>query len=145
MTVLVHARRGGAREVHQTGEEHVPSMRKCSKVCCRNKRTLFNGRWLPPRLRFQPFPVATMMDSVTENIRKEAPWHVMFADDVVLCAREKDVLELELELWRGGLEKRGMKVSREKTQHMCLNGTPLGSVKMQMGMRPHTKRPCEKR
>ena len=24
------------------------------------------------------------------NIRKEAPWHVMLADDVVLCAREKN-------------------------------------------------------
>ena len=71
------------------------------------------------------------MDSLTENIRKEAPWQMMFADDVVLCAREKDVLELELEQWREALEKRGMKVSRAKTEYMCLNGTPLGSVKMQ--------------
>ena len=55
----------------------------------------------------------------------------MFTDDVVLCAREKDVLELELEQWREALEKRGMKVSRAKTEYMCLNGTPLGSVKMQ--------------
>ena len=31
-TVLVHARQGGAREVHQTGEGHVPS-RNCSEVC----------------------------------------------------------------------------------------------------------------
>ena len=35
----------------------------------------------------------------------------MFADDVVLCAREKDVLEVELEQWREALEKRRMKVS----------------------------------
>ena len=47
-----------------------------------------------------------------ENIRKEAPRQMMFADDVVLCAREKCVLELELEQWREALEKRGMKVSR---------------------------------
>ena len=39
----------------------------------------------------------------------------MFPDDVVLCTREKDVLELELEQWREALEKRGMKVSRGKT------------------------------
>ena len=56
---------------------------------------------------------------------------MMFADDVVLCAREKDVLELELEQWREALEKRGMKVSRAKPEYMCLNGTPLGSVMMQ--------------
>ncbi len=30
----------------------------------------------------------------------------MFADDVVLCAREKDVLELELEQWREALGPR---------------------------------------
>ena len=39
---------------------------------------------------------AITMDSLTENIRKEAHWQMMFADDVVLCAREKDVLGLEL-------------------------------------------------
>ena len=55
-----------------------------------------------------------------ENIRKEAPWQMMFADDVVLCAREKDVLEVELEQWREALGKRGMKVSRANTEYMCL-------------------------
>ena len=56
---------------------------------------------------------------------------MMFADDVVLCPREKDVLESELEQWREALEKIGMKMSRAKTEYMCLNGTPLGSVKKQ--------------
>ena len=41
------------------------------------------------------------------------------------------MLELELGQWREALEKRGMKVSRAKTEYMCLNETPLGSVKMQ--------------
>ena len=61
---------------------------------------------------------------------------MMFADDVVLCARENDVLELELEQWREALEKRGMKVSRAKTEYMCLNGTPFGSVNMQSTQLP---------
>ena len=76
------------------------------------------------------------MDSLTENIRKEAPWQMMFADDVVLCTKEKYVQDLELEQWREALEKRGMKVSRAKTECMCLNGTPLGSVKMQSDQLP---------
>ena len=54
----------------------------------------------------------------------------MFAHDVVLCASEKDVLELEPEQWREAMVKRGMKVSMAKTEYMCLNGTPLGSVHM---------------
>ena len=65
---------------------------------------------------FSPFLFAIMMDSLTENIRKECSRMTMFADDVVLCAREKDVLELELEQWREALEKGGMKVSRAKTE-----------------------------
>ena len=36
-------------------------------------------------------------DGFVENITKEAQWQIMLADDVVLCAREKYVLELELE------------------------------------------------
>ena len=41
---------------------------------------------------------------------------MMFADDVVLCARETDVLELELGQRREALEKKGMKVSSAKTE-----------------------------
>ena len=55
---------------------------------------------------------------------------MMFADDVVLCARATDMLELELDQWRQSLEKRGMEVSRAKTEYMCLNGTTLKSVNM---------------
>ena len=61
---------------------------------------------------------------------------MMFADDVVLCAREKDVLELELEQWREDLYKRIMKMSWAKTEYICLNGTPLGSVHMQSAQLP---------
>ena len=85
---------------------------------------------------FSPFLFAIMMDSLTENIRKESPWQMMFVDDMVLCAREEDVLELELEQWREAWEKRGMKVSRANTEYMCQNGTPLGSVKMQSAQLP---------
>ena len=80
---------------------------------------------------FSPFLFAIMTDSLAKTIRKVAPWQMMFADDVVLCAREKDVLELDLYQWREALEKRGLKFSGAKTGHMCLDGRPLGSVKMQ--------------
>ena len=60
---------------------------------------------------FSPFLFAIVIDSMTEIIRKST-----FADDVVQCAREKDILELELEQWREATEKRGTKVSRAKTE-----------------------------
>ena len=41
---------------------------------------------------FSPFLFTIMMDSLTESFRKETPWQIMLADDMVLCAREKRVL-----------------------------------------------------
>ena len=35
------------------------------------------------------------------------------------------MLELELKQWMETVEMRGVKVSRAKTEYMCLNGTPL--------------------
>ena len=55
---------------------------------------------------------------------------------MVLCAREKDVLELELVQWTEALEKRGMKVSIARPGYMCPNGTPLGSVNIQSAQLP---------
>ena len=107
---------GCAREVHQTGEGPVPSMRDCSEVCLRNKRTFCSGSWTPRRIRFQPFPVCHHDGFTDGKHQKRSTWQMMFADDVVLCAREKDVLELELEQWREALKKRGMKVPRAKTE-----------------------------
>ena len=104
-TVLVHARQGCVKEVTGTSEPIAEEV------------------GLQQESALSPFLFAIMMDSLTENIRKEAPRQMMFADDVVLCAREKDVLELELEQCRMALEYRGMKVSRAKTDYMCLNGT----------------------
>ncbi|XP_047480633.1 uncharacterized protein LOC125033295 [Penaeus chinensis] len=78
-----------------------------------------------------PFLFAIIMDSFTESIRKEAPWNMMFADDVVLCCEEKIELEEDLERWHDRLERRGMKVSRAKTEYMCLNGVSRGNIRMQ--------------
>ena len=87
-------------------------------------------------IRFQPFLVCHHDGLTDGKHQKKAPWQMMFADDVVLCSREKDVLELELEQWREALEKRGMKLSRAKTVYMCLNGTPSASVNMQSAQLP---------
>jgi len=77
-----------------------------------------------------PFLFTIIMDSLTNECRTRAPWQMMFADDIVLCAREKRELEEDLEQWRDALERRGMKVSRLKTEYMCLNGSSTGSVEM---------------
>ena len=63
-----------------------------------------------------PLLFAIVMDSLTEGVRREAPWVMMFADDVALCTETKEEMERRLEEWRSRLEDRGMRASRQKTE-----------------------------
>ena len=65
-----------------------------------------------------PFVFAIIMDRLTEDIRKDAPWDMLFADDIVLSRQNYRELEDNLEIWRNALEKRGLKVSRSKTEYL---------------------------
>ena len=81
-----------------------------------------------------PCLFAMMMDRMTDEIREEAPWTMLFADDIVICSESKEQVEDKLESWRYALERRGMKVNRRKTEYMCVNerqDNSSGTVKMQ--------------
>ena len=62
-----------------------------------------------------PCLFATVMDRMTDAIREESPWTMMFADDIVSCSESKEQVEEKLESWIYALERRGMKVNRRKT------------------------------
>ncbi|KAK3562457.1 hypothetical protein QTP86_034097, partial [Hemibagrus guttatus] len=68
-----------------------------------------------------PFLFAMVMDQLSEEVRQESPWTMMFADDIVICSESREQVEENLERWRFALERRGMKVSRSKTEYMCVN------------------------
>ncbi|KAK3514486.1 hypothetical protein QTP70_018684 [Hemibagrus guttatus] len=53
-----------------------------------------------------------VMDQLSEEVRQESPWTMMFADDIVICSESREQVEENLERWRFALERRGMKVSR---------------------------------
>ncbi|KAK3521199.1 hypothetical protein QTP70_000483 [Hemibagrus guttatus] len=64
---------------------------------------------------------AVVMDQLSEEVRQESPWTMMFADDIVICSESRAQVEENLERWRFVLERRGMKVSRSKTEYMSVN------------------------
>ncbi|KAK3552267.1 hypothetical protein QTP86_006076 [Hemibagrus guttatus] len=79
-----------------------------------------------------PFLFALVMDQLSEEVRQESPWTMMFADDIVICSESREHVEENLERWRFALERRGMKVSRSKTEYMCVNEREgSGTVRLQ--------------
>ncbi|KAK3563811.1 hypothetical protein QTP86_000690, partial [Hemibagrus guttatus] len=79
-----------------------------------------------------PFLFAILMDQLSEEVRQESPWTMMFADDIVICSESREQVEENLERWRFALERRGMKVSRSKTEYMCVNEREgSGTVRLQ--------------
>ncbi|KAK3516458.1 hypothetical protein QTP70_014789 [Hemibagrus guttatus] len=46
-----------------------------------------------------PFLVAMVMDQLSEDVRQESPWTMMFADDIVICSESREQVEENLERW----------------------------------------------
>ena len=57
-----------------------------------------------------------------DKVRREPVWTMLFADDIVICEKTREEVERKLECWKYALQRRGKKVSRSKTKHLCVNG-----------------------
>ncbi|XP_037866978.1 uncharacterized protein LOC119628531 [Bombyx mori] len=58
------------------------------------------------------------MDALTSDIQEEAPWCMLFADDIVLVGEEGPEIQRRLAKWKERLENVGLKICRTKTKHM---------------------------
>ena len=67
------------------------------------------------------FLFAVIMDRLTDEVRREPPWTMLFADDIVICEETREEAEQRQECWRYTLERRGIKVSRSKTDYLYVN------------------------
>ena len=47
-----------------------------------------------------PFLLAVIMDRITDKVRKEPPWTIFFADDIVICDNTREEVKRRLESWR---------------------------------------------
>ena len=86
-----------------------------------------------------PLLFAIVMDVLTDPVRRSAPWNMMYADDVVLLNETQEEAEKELNNWQKALEKRGLRVSRTKTEYLCV-GEPATrpAIKMHTDDIPET-------
>ena len=66
---------------------------------------------------------------------------MLFADDIVIYEKTRKEVEQRLECCRYALERRRMKVSRSKTEYLCINGrNDDKTVKMEDKKVPRVKK-----
>ena len=63
-----------------------------------------------------------IIDVIKEEIEEGTLWAMLFADDLVLCDPDREMMELRLERWRECMENNGIKVSTAKTEHLQTTG-----------------------
>ena len=68
------------------------------------------------------FLFAVIMDRLTDEVGREPLWTMLLADDIVIYEETREEVERRIKCWRFILERRGMKVSRSKTEYLCVNG-----------------------
>ena len=74
------------------------------------------------RSELSQFLFAVIMDRLTDKVRREPSWTMLFAVDIVICEETRKEVEQRIECWRYAVERRRMKVSRSKTKYLCING-----------------------
>ena len=88
-----------------------------------------------------PFLFAVFMDRLTDEVRGKPLWTMLFADDIVICEETREELKGRLECWRYALERKEIKVSTSKTEHLCVNrGNDKETVNMDDTKVPRLKK-----
>ncbi|CAK1590692.1 unnamed protein product [Parnassius mnemosyne] len=74
-----------------------------------------------------PYLFLLIMDALTSDLQDEAPWCMLFADDIVLVGEEGIEVQSRLTGWQRRLESVGLKISRYKTEYLCCDFGGLSS------------------
>ena len=53
-----------------------------------------------------PFLFKVIMNRLTDEVRREPPWTMLFADDIVICEETREEVDRRLESWRYALWKK---------------------------------------
>ena len=61
---------------------------------------------LHQRSALSPFLFAVIMDRLTDEVRREPPWTMLFADDIVICEETRERSEAEIRILEVCIGKR---------------------------------------
>lgn len=68
-------------------------------------------------IRELPFLFAMMMDRLTDTIRQDSQWIMIFTNDIVIYSESR----VQTRTWRFALERKGMKTSGSTTEYVYVN------------------------
>ena len=68
-----------------------------------------------------PYLFDLIMDVISQGIRDQSPWCMLFADDIMICSTDREIVEEKLEQWRKALGDRGLRIGRGKTEYLRFN------------------------
>jgi len=59
-----------------------------------------------------------VMDAITELVRREVPWDMLYADDLIVAEDSAANLQTRFLRWQKALESKGLKINAGKTETM---------------------------
>ena len=69
-----------------------------------------------------PLLFATVIDVLSETVKKDVMWNLLYADDLVLLAESMQQLERDFVNWKNTFESKGLKVNMAKTKVLEASG-----------------------
>ena len=65
-----------------------------------------------------PLLFIIVMEGATKKCRKGGSWELLYADELVLRAQTREEVIEMFKRWKGGMEKRGLKINISKTKYL---------------------------
>jgi hypothetical protein len=65
-----------------------------------------------------PLLFIVVLEALSQEFREGLPWELLYADDLALMAESKEELIAKIELWKEGMERKGLRVNMGKTKVM---------------------------
>ena len=138
--MILYEKISNSGKVYETCTGYVQGKRNSGEVCIGTTERFKIKVGLHQDSALSAFLFAVIMDRLTDEVRREPSWTMLFADDIVICEQTREEVEQRLESWRHALERRGMTVSRSKIEYLCINrGNDDKTVKMEDTKVPRVK------
>ncbi|EYC46253.1 hypothetical protein Y032_0403g824 [Ancylostoma ceylanicum] len=68
-----------------------------------------------------PLLFILVMDAITRDLQRPAPWTLLYADDVMLASEQKEDLQRQTQAWSERLALFGLRLNVKKTEYMRTN------------------------